>query len=142
MEVAKEVAEDLGLGIASYLNLVNPAAVILGGGLMAGFFFHMIDDITRSVQGNALAEVATPRSCSPAHSDAGIAMGAALLFHPEDQWPYSGHTNSAVIPAPGLLDSRGRPSMSGLTVLGNFSVDHVDERPQAPVVARSSPPWP
>jgi glucokinase len=87
-EVAKEVAEDLGLGIANYLNLVNPAAVILGGGLMAGFFFHMIDDITGAVQGNALAEVANIPIVQSAHSDDGIAMGAALLFHPEDQWPF------------------------------------------------------
>ncbi|HEU4706969.1 MAG TPA: ROK family protein [Solirubrobacterales bacterium] len=87
-EVAREVAEDLGLGIASYLNLVNPAAVILGGGLMTGFFFHMIDDITGSVEGNALAEVAHTPIVQSAHSDDGISIGAALLFHPDDEWPH------------------------------------------------------
>jgi predicted NBD/HSP70 family sugar kinase len=87
-EVAQEVAKDLGLGIASYLNLVNPAAVILGGGLMAGFFFHMINAITSSVEENALAEVAHTPIVQSAHSDDGIAMGAALLFHPDDDWPH------------------------------------------------------
>jgi len=87
-EVAQEVAKDLGLGIASYLNLVNPAAVILGGGLMTGFFFHMIDAITSSVEENALAEVAHTPIVQSALSDDGIAMGAALLFHPDDDWPH------------------------------------------------------
>ena len=87
-EVAQEVAKDLGLGIASYLNLVNPAAVILGGGLMTGFFFHMINAITSSVEENALAEVAHTPIVQSAHSDDGIAMGAALLFHPDDDWPH------------------------------------------------------
>lgn len=41
-EIASEVGERLGLGIANYLNVVNPAAVVIGGGLMNGFFFHMI----------------------------------------------------------------------------------------------------
>jgi predicted NBD/HSP70 family sugar kinase len=87
-EVAKEVGEDLGRGIANYLHLLNPAAVIVGGGVMTGFFFHMIDDITRAVQGNALAEVANTPIVQSAYPEEGIAIGASLLFYPEDEWPY------------------------------------------------------
>jgi glucokinase len=87
-EVAAEVADNLGLGIANYLNLVNPAAVVLGGGLMKGFFFPMINEITNAVQRNALAEVAnTPIMQSP-HADDASVIGAALLFHPDDKWPF------------------------------------------------------
>jgi predicted NBD/HSP70 family sugar kinase len=87
-EVATEIAENLGLGIANYLNLLNPAAVVMGGGLMSGFFLYMIDEITDAVQRNALAEVANTPIVQSAHSDDGIAIGAALLFHPEDRWPF------------------------------------------------------
>jgi predicted NBD/HSP70 family sugar kinase len=87
-EVAKEVGEDLGRGIANYLHLLNPAAVIVGGGVMTGFFFHMIDDITRAVQANALAEVANTPIVQSAYPEKGIAIGASLLFYPEDEWPY------------------------------------------------------
>lgn len=88
LEVATEVGESLGLGIANYLNLVNPAAVVIGGGLMTGFFFHMIDAITAAVQRNALAEVANTPIVQSAHSDDGIAIGAALMFHENDGWPF------------------------------------------------------
>jgi predicted NBD/HSP70 family sugar kinase len=88
VEVANEVAEDLGLGIANYLNLVNPSAVVIGGGLMKGFFLHMIDGITDAIHGNALAEVANTPIVQSSHSDDGIALGAALLFHREEKWPF------------------------------------------------------
>lgn len=88
LEVAAEVGESLGLGIANYLNVVNPAAVVIGGGLMSGFFFHMIDGITSAVQRNSLAEVANTPIVQSGHTDDGIAIGAALMFHPNDGWPF------------------------------------------------------
>ena len=87
-EIANEVAKNLGLGIANYLNLVNPAAVVLGGDVMTGFYFHMIDEITQTVHRNALAEVANTPIVQSAHSEAGGATGAALLFHADDSWPF------------------------------------------------------
>lgn len=89
MEVAADVGQSLGLGIANYLNLVNPAAVVLGGGLMTGFFFHMIDAISAAVQRNSLPEVANTPIVQSAHSDDGIATGAALMFHENDGWPFA-----------------------------------------------------
>lgn len=87
-EIAAEVGDRLGLGISNYLNLVNPAAVVIGGGLMNGFFFHMIDDITAAIQRNALAEVANTPIVQSGHTDDGIATGAALMFDPQDAWPF------------------------------------------------------
>jgi glucokinase len=87
-EIANEVGENLGLGIANYLNLVNPGAVVVGGGVMTGFFFHMIEEITRAIQRNALAEVANTPIVQSAHSEDGISIGAGLMFHEDDHWPF------------------------------------------------------
>lgn len=93
-ETASEVAGYLGLGIANYLNLVNPAAVVIGGGIMNGFFLHMIDELTESVHRNALAEVANTPIVQSAHSEDGIALGAGLLFYEHDYWPFDTHRRS------------------------------------------------
>jgi predicted NBD/HSP70 family sugar kinase len=87
-EIASEIGERLGLGIANYLNVLNPAAVVIGGGLMNIFFFHMIDEITAGIQRNALAEVANTPIVQSSYADAGVATGAALMFDPRDGWPY------------------------------------------------------
>jgi predicted NBD/HSP70 family sugar kinase len=87
-EVMDEVADKLGIGIGNYLNLVNPAAVVLGGGLMTGFYLHIIDRLTRSVQANALGEVAQTPIVQSQFTDSGAAIGAAMMFHPDDAWPY------------------------------------------------------
>jgi predicted NBD/HSP70 family sugar kinase len=87
-EVAAEVGKDLGRGIANYLNLFNPAAIVLGGGVMNGFFLHMANDIAKAVHDNALAEVANTPIVPSGYSEEGIALGAALLFYPEDEWPF------------------------------------------------------
>jgi glucokinase len=103
-EIATEVAANLGLGIANYLNLVNPAAVVIGGGLMTGFFLHMIDELTEAVQRNALAEVANTPIVQSAHSDDGIAMGAGLLFHPDANWPFDAQRRAASMAGIGAIE--------------------------------------
>lgn len=87
-EVIEEVATKFGMGIANYLNIVNPAAVALGGGIMTGFFLHMVDGITRAMQKNALAEVANTPLIQSQHMDDGAALGAALLFHADEDWHF------------------------------------------------------
>lgn len=87
-EVADEIADKLGIGIANYLNLLNPGAVVLGGGIMTGFYLHVIDRVTQTVQSNALAEVANTPIVQSQFSDHAAAVGAALLFHDDDGWPY------------------------------------------------------
>jgi len=86
-EIANDAAIYFGLGIANYLNLFNPAAVVISGGVMSGFFFPMIDQITDTVQRNALAEVNNTPIVQSGHPIDGIVIGAALLFHPDDVWP-------------------------------------------------------
>lgn len=100
-EVAVEIGGYLGLGIANYLNLLNPAAVVIGGGIMSGFFLHMIDEISDTVRRSALAEVANTPIVQSAHTDDGIALGAALLFHESDYWPFDAQrrTQGAEVPS-------------------------------------------
>ena len=87
-EVADEIGHKLGIGIANYLNLLNPGAVVLGGGIMSGFFMHMSDGISRGIRGNALSDVANTAIVHSQFSDDGAALGAALLFHPTSPWPF------------------------------------------------------
>jgi predicted NBD/HSP70 family sugar kinase len=88
MEVADELGKRLGVGLANYLNLLNPAAVVLGGGVMTGFYLHVIDRLTRTVQENALADAAQTPIVQSQFTDTGAALGAALMFHPEGAWPF------------------------------------------------------
>jgi hypothetical protein len=55
---------------------------------MTGFFLHLIDRLTRTVQANALAEVAQTPIVQSQFTDSGAAIGAALLFHPKDVGPF------------------------------------------------------
>lgn len=87
-EVVDEVGEKLGLGIANCLNLINPGTVVLGGGVMAGFFLHMVERISHSIQRNAIAEVANTPIVQSQYTEEAAAIGAALLFHPEEEWPF------------------------------------------------------
>lgn len=87
-EIADEVGETLGVGIANVLNLLNPAAIVLGGGVMTGFFLHMIDTVTGVVQRNALANVAHVPIVHSQYGDEGAAVGAGLLFHPAERWEF------------------------------------------------------
>jgi glucokinase len=88
IEVADEFADRLGVGIANYLNLLNPAAIVLGGGMMTGFYLHIIGRLTQTVQDNALADVAQTPIVQSQFTDIGPALGAALMFHPEGSWPF------------------------------------------------------
>jgi predicted NBD/HSP70 family sugar kinase len=87
-EVADELGRRLGVGLANYLNLLNPAAVVLGGGMMTGFYLHIIDRLTRTVQENALADAAQTPIVQSQFTDTGAALGASLMFHPDGDWPF------------------------------------------------------
>ncbi|HTD58519.1 MAG TPA: ROK family protein, partial [Solirubrobacteraceae bacterium] len=88
LEVADEIADRLGVGIANYLNLLNPAAIVLGGGVMTGFYLHIIGRLTQTVQDNALADVAQTPIVQSQFTDTGAALGASLMFHPDAAWPF------------------------------------------------------
>jgi glucokinase len=87
-EVADDIGKKLGIGIANCLNILNPDAVVLGGGLMSGFFMSMSDGLSKGVRGNALSDVVNTPIIHSRFSDSGAALGAALLFHPESHWPF------------------------------------------------------
>ncbi len=88
-EIADEVGQKLGVGIANYLNIINSGAIVLGGGITSGFFMHMSDGVSRGIRGNALSDVANTPIVHSQYSDDGAALGAALLFHPQSPWPFS-----------------------------------------------------
>ena len=55
---------------------------------MTGYFLHMIDSIAQTVQKNAVAEASHTPIVQSEHSDDAPAIGAALLFHPRERWPF------------------------------------------------------
>lgn len=88
IEVARETALYLGMGVANYINILNPHAVVFGGGIMSGFFKEMSETLDSAIQENTLREVANTSIVRSKFIDSGAAIGAALLFHPQEEWPY------------------------------------------------------
>jgi glucokinase len=77
--VAKEVGERLGVGIASLVNIFNPGAVVVGGGV-AGSFDLLLPHIEREVARRAFSHSA--RIVKIVRSSLGndaTAVGAAML---------------------------------------------------------------
>jgi len=91
-EAAQDAVDDvgrrLGIGIANCLNMLNPDAVVLGGGLMSGFFAYMSDSISKGIREHALSDVTNTSIVHSQFSDTGASLGAALLFHPKAGWPF------------------------------------------------------
>lgn len=80
LQVAREAAEHLGIAVAGMLNLMNPAVVILGGGLarLGDLLLQPLRDIVRRrtlVSSVAAAEVRTS-----ALGPRAVAIGAATLM--------------------------------------------------------------
>lgn len=88
LEVLSEVGARLGIGIANYLNLMNPDAVVLGGGIVTGMYLHLVGAISDAIERNALPQVRNTPILQSQFSDTGPAIGASLLFHPEEHWEY------------------------------------------------------
>jgi predicted NBD/HSP70 family sugar kinase len=86
LEVIGEVGEKLGMGIANYLNILNPDALVLGGGLVEGFFLYLVGPMSDAIQRNALATASHVPVIQSEFANDGAALGAALLFHPEEDW--------------------------------------------------------
>jgi predicted NBD/HSP70 family sugar kinase len=88
LEVLAEVGTVLGVGIANYLNLLDPEAVILGGGLTSGLYLHLVGPISEAIERNALPQVRNTPILQSQYADTGAAIGAALLFHPDEAWSF------------------------------------------------------
>jgi glucokinase-like ROK family protein len=79
LQVVREVAHHLGVGLAGLVNLLNPAVVILGGGL-ARLGELLLGPLRHTVERRTLASsVAVARIVTSQLGDRSVAVGAATL---------------------------------------------------------------
>jgi glucokinase len=103
-QVLHEAATALGIGLANALNLLNPALVVLGGGV-ARLGPQWLDAVTSTARAEAFPEAGQCRiEVARAGYEAG-AIGAALLAIEA--------TTTAVPEAPGAPAAKGTRAPSG-----------------------------
>ncbi|MCP3957203.1 MAG: ROK family protein [bacterium] len=81
IRVTREVAELLGHGISNYINIVAPDAIVLGGGIMKGFYQQMTRHIRPIMNRRCLDPLRTTKLARARFITHGAVIGAALLFH-------------------------------------------------------------
>lgn len=74
-------AERLARGLASVINIVDPDAIVLGGGLSALDFLY--DQVPRRWSRYIFSDVVVTRLLPPHHGDASGVRGAAWLWPPQ-----------------------------------------------------------
>jgi glucokinase-like ROK family protein len=80
LQVVREAAEHLGVGVAGLLNLLNPAVVIVGGGL-ARLGDLLLEPLRQTVRSRTLAtSVAGSRIVTSQLGARAVAVGAATLL--------------------------------------------------------------
>jgi glucokinase len=72
--------EALGTGVASAVNLIDPEAVIIGGGLGVRFGERFMEPLTREMHKHLFLDEKPPAVRVAALGDLGGAIGASLLF--------------------------------------------------------------
>jgi glucokinase len=75
----ERAVEALGTGIASAVNLIDPEAVILGGGLGVRFGERLMDPLSAEMHRHLFVDERPPALRVASLGDLGGAMGAALL---------------------------------------------------------------
>jgi glucokinase len=104
--VAKEVLNEIGMiigaGISNYVNILDPGAVVLGGGVMDGLFPYLARGIYKGIEDNVLPEIKPTAIVSSEHINDAPAIGAALLFRPADTW------TAVTLPSEPILSARLR----------------------------------
>ena len=75
-------AERLARALASIINILDPEAIVLGGGLSA--LQHLYEDVPRLWRGYVFSDDIATRLLRPAHGDSSGVRGAAWLWHPEE----------------------------------------------------------
>jgi glucokinase-like ROK family protein len=79
-QVVREAAESLGVAVAELLNLLNPSAVIVGGGL-SRVGDLLLEPLRRTVRGRTLVTSAdAARIVTGALGDRAVALGASTLL--------------------------------------------------------------
>ena len=87
-QVVDKFLEYLAVGIANYINVINPEAVYLGGGMISGFF-NDDDNVETEVHNKVRKFVLHPArnvTISRLSNDPNASIGAALIFH-DDSYP-------------------------------------------------------
>jgi fructokinase len=75
-------AERLARGLASVINLLDPDAIVLGGGLSA--LPHLYEQVPQIWRRYIFSDEVVTRLLPPAHGDASGVRGAAWLWRPEE----------------------------------------------------------
>ena len=78
-ELIERAIEALGTGIASAVNLLDPEAVILGGGLGVRFGERLMDPLTKEMGKHLFVDERPPTLRVASLGDLGGAIGASLL---------------------------------------------------------------
>jgi glucokinase len=78
-KLIERAIEALGTGIASAVNLIDPEAVVLGGGLGTRFGDRMMDPLTKEMAKHLFVDERPPAVRVASLGDLGGAIGAALL---------------------------------------------------------------
>jgi glucokinase len=76
----ERAVEALGTGIASAVNLLDPEAVIIGGGLGVRFGDRLMEPLTREMRKHLFVDERPPAVRVASLGDHGGAMGASLLI--------------------------------------------------------------
>lgn len=84
-KTVREVARYLGIGLSNYINILNPGAIVLGGGVMQGFYNHMINDVKKVIQEHCLTQLINTPISQAKYMDYGAVLGAACLFRDDEK---------------------------------------------------------
>jgi len=76
-------ADRLARALASVINLIDPDAIVLGGGLSALAFLY--DEVPRRWGRHILSDRIVTRLVPPAHGDSSGVRGAAWLWPPDER---------------------------------------------------------
>ena len=79
-KLVERAIEALGTGVASAVNLLDPEAVIIGGGLGVRFGDRFMDPLTQEMSKHLFVDERPPAIRVASLGDLGGAIGASLLF--------------------------------------------------------------
>jgi fructokinase len=75
-------AERLARALAGVINILDPDAIVLGGGLSS--LSHLYDEVPRHWVRHIISDTIVTRLLPPAHGDSSGVRGAAWLWRPEE----------------------------------------------------------
>jgi fructokinase len=75
-------AERLARALAGVINILDPDAIVLGGGLSS--LSHLYDEVPRHWVRHIISDTVVTRLLPPVHGDSSGVRGAAWLWRPEE----------------------------------------------------------